>query len=277
MAGALGGVRASVLLSRVRQLADMETTQSGSSQFVTDEEIKQRIDEAAGELYEMLITSLGEDYFVRDVYAEFLANGDLKGAPVVRLPTDFYRLITVHEVTNLDAMLAGEQPILRPCMPFQRVDMTALLNARPQAHGPFFYRLSARRGRHADEDEQTAETSLLDRLEVWPRPSVDQQFRVAYVPWFATYDAMPEGLTDGTEVRCIDPDPIYPGIMGWEEWVVIKAAIYCKDKEESDSSKLELRLSEQTARIQSHRHKRDVGAPERIALTRKRRKQGWCP
>lgn len=274
MAHALGGVRASVLVDRVRQLADMEATQSGSSQFVTDDELKKRIDEAAGELYEKLITSLGEDYFEKMGMVRVSASTDPLAPSYGPLTTDHYRLRSVHFLTNPDAVEGGARPVYVKCKPFERADMTHLLNAQPTDKGPFFYRLSAQRQRTTED--ATAETRLVDRIEIWPQPSAVVHFRVAYIPWFATYDATDE-TGDGSDTPRIDPDPIYPGIMGWEEWVVIKVAIYCKDKEESDSSKLELRLAEQNERILANRPKRDVGAPERVKLTRKRRKQGWCP
>lgn len=275
MASAVGGVRASVLLSRVRQLADMETAQSGSSQFVTDDEIKQRIDEAAGELYEKLITARGEDYFTEVDMIEVRSPPDALTPSFGTLPARFYRLRSLHFLTNAAAVEGGARPIFVKCEPYQRADMTHLLNAAPTSVGPFFYRLSALRGR-ADLGDNVAETSLRDRVEVWPQLAEDLKFRVAYIPWFATFDAAAE-TGAGSEQALVDPDPIYPGIMGWEEWVVIKVAIYCKDKEESDSSKLELRLAEQTARISGQAPRRDEGAPERVKLTRKRRKQGWYP
>ena len=50
MAGALGGVRASALVCRVREAANMEATQSGSSRLLPTREIRRRIDEAAAAL-----------------------------------------------------------------------------------------------------------------------------------------------------------------------------------------------------------------------------------
>lgn len=276
MASGLGGVRASTLVSRVREAANMEASQSGSSQFVTDEEIKQRVDEAAGELYEKLITALGEDYFVKSAMVTVSPPASTFVASYGSLNADTYRVLSVHFLTNAEAVEAGARPVFVKCEPFQRADMTHLLNAQPSIVGPFRYRLSAQRQRITDDEEGTATTRIGDRIEIWPQLSDYRDFRVEYIPWFATFDATTEG-GDGSPDTFLDADPVYPGIMGWEEWVVLKVAIYCKDKEESDSSKLELRLSEQTQRILDFRGRRDEGAPERVVLTRKRRKQGWYP
>lgn len=274
MASALGGVRASALVSRVREAANMEASQSGSSQFVTDAEILRRIDESAGLLYDRLVTQLGEDYFVKTYVVEARPPVDSLSPSFAVLPTEFYRLLSVHHLLNPAELDSGARPRFVKCLPFQRADHTHLLNALPTNTGPFFYRLNARRQRTTEED--VAETRVFDRLEVWPQVAEDQSFRIEYVPWFATYDA-PDETGDGSENPRTDPDPAYPGINGWEQWVVLHVAVYCVAKEQGDTSELRAMLAEQEARITGYRNRRDEGAPERIVLTRKRRKQSWTP
>lgn len=254
----------------------MEASQSGSSQFVSDDEILRRIDESAGLLYDRLVTALGEDYFAKTAIVDATVPSSSVVPSFAILPTEFYRLLSVHHLTNATAVDDdGARPLFVKCSPFQRADHTHLMNAQPTARGPFYYRLNARRQRTVSGTPSVAETLVYDRLEVWPQVSEAQSFRVEYVPWFATYDAAEE-TGDGSEDPVLDPDPHYPGINGWEQWLVLHVAVYCVAKEQGDTSELRAMLAEQDQRISGYRNRRDEGAPERVVLTRKRRKTEWA-
>ena len=85
------------------------------------------------------------------------------------------------------------------------------------------------------------------------RPIVVPQTIVAFAP---------------TETPLTDADPIYPGINGWEEHVVLSVAIRLLAKEESDTSDLRAERDRIEARILMARGKRDVGRPERVTNVR---------
>jgi len=55
-------------------------------------------------------------------------------------------------------------------------------------------------------------------------------------------------------------------LMGWDEYVVVDAAIKCLQKEESDVSVLMARKAELKARITSEAANRDASGPERITV-----------
>lgn len=55
------------------------------------------------------------------------------------------------------------------------------------------------------------------------------------------------------------------GVNGWEEYIVIDAAIKCLIKEESDISALELQKAQMLKRIEAMASNRDSGRPDRIA------------
>jgi hypothetical protein len=59
-------------------------------------------------------------------------------------------------------------------------------------------------------------------------------------------------------------DDEFDGINGWEEWVVVDAAIKAKDKEESDATLLVASKAELTDRIEKLATPRDQGRPERV-------------
>lgn len=265
MAGALGGVRASALVCRVREAANMEATQSGSSQFVTDKEIRRRIDEAAAALYDRLITSLGEDYFVKVVH---LAHPP--GVDVVQLPVDFYRLVSVHtEIAEVGSSSTTYRNAC-PVEPFQRAEMTRLLALVPSDTGERWYRLRGRLEKGLVN--ANVESSLTDFLELVPQRVTTGSLRVAYLPRHSTARELVFDESEGKDVLHTDHDPIYPGVSGWEEWIVLKVAIRLLAKEESDTSDLRADLAEVDARIESARHRRDEGRHERVVLTRKARK-----
>lgn len=55
-------------------------------------------------------------------------------------------------------------------------------------------------------------------------------------------------------------------LMGWDEYVIVDAAIKCLQKEESDASILMARKAELKRRIEMEAANRDASGPERIAL-----------
>lgn len=65
-----------------------------------------------------------------------------------------------------------------------------------------------------------------------------------------------------------DSDSI-DGVSGWEEYVVVSAAISCLAKEESDTTGLERQLAGLTQRIEAAAENRDEGAPQTVADVRR--------
>jgi hypothetical protein len=82
------------LRTQVRQVANMET-----SQFITDSELTSYVNLSAFELYDLLVTHYGDDFYVADPYT-FTTDGTNDH---VALPADFYKLLGV------DISLGGNQ------------------------------------------------------------------------------------------------------------------------------------------------------------------------
>lgn len=61
---------------------------------------------------------------------------------------------------------------------------------------------------------------------------------------------------------------VIDGISGWEEYVIVRAAKYALDKEESDTSKLDAQLLFLKDRIESTAMNRDAGQPDTISNVR---------
>lgn len=87
-----------------------------------------------------------------------------------------------------------------------------------------------------------------------PTPSGGQQIRLLYAP------RLPTLLAD-TDLTTI-------GYSGWLQYVIIRAAKYALDKEESDTSTLDTELLFLKGRIEESAINRDIGQPDKISDTR---------
>jgi hypothetical protein len=96
-------------------------------------------------------------------------------------------------------------------------------------------------------------------IEFIPTPAANQSIRLWYVP----------RLTELLQ----DTDITTTGISGWIEYVIVRAAKYALDKEESDSAKLDAELTFLKSRIEESASNRDAGQPDTISNTRSSR--GW--
>lgn len=72
----------------------------------------------------------------------------------------------------------------------------------------------------------------------------------------------------------LDADAL-TGFNGWEEYVVVRAAIMCLDKEESDTSALRADLAMLDARIESEAQRRDAGQPASVVDVARSCDDGW--
>lgn len=86
-----------------------------------------------------------------------------------------------------------------------------------------------------------------------PVPSGNQPFRLWYIPRLA--------------VPLSDSD-LVDGVSGWEQYVIVRAAKYALDKEESDTTKLDAEILWLKERIESAAKTRDVGQADTISDTR---------
>jgi hypothetical protein len=90
-------------------------------------------------------------------------------------------------------------------------------------------------------------------IEFIPTPAGGQALRLWYIP------RMTELLQD--------TDITTQGISGWIEYVIVRAAKYALDKEESDTTKLDQELIFLKGRIEETASNRDAGQPDTISDT----------
>jgi hypothetical protein len=61
---------------------------------------------------------------------------------------------------------------------------------------------------------------------------------------------------------------ILDGVSGWTQYIIVRAAKYALDKEESDTSKLDAELIYLKSRIEETAMNRDAGQADKISETR---------
>jgi len=244
--GAAGVTTLLKIRTAARQQSDMT-----SSQFVTDAEFNSYINSSYQELYGLITQKFGNDYFIAgtpDDWFQFLTDGVSSSYP---LPdgTGTYVLKDGSTVAPAFFKLLGVDLQVAPTS-----GQDGWLTIKPF---PF-----VERNRFSFPNVQAAygrRTSLRYRVNgnrIWitPVPSGGQNIRLFYVPRFA-------GLVNDTD--SLD------GVNGWEEYVIIDAAIKAKDKEESDVSVLMARKAEIVRRMESEAENRDAGSPSTVGDSRR--------
>jgi hypothetical protein len=238
-------------LSSLR-LAAQQRADRVNSNFVGLPEWNFFINQAASELYDILVQSY-EDYFVAQP-AYFTTNGS---SYVYPLPDG------IISFTNT----TGGSYVAPPLYKLMGVDLG--LNNAPNGW------VTVKKFNFIDRNQyvfpNTASTlygvfNLQYRLvgntiEFIPVPSSQQPMRLWYIP------RMPQLLQDTDTLE---------GIAGaWFQYVIIRAAKYALDKEESDTSTLTEELVFLRKSIEESAPNRDVGQADRISNTRAASGYGW--
>jgi hypothetical protein len=217
-----------------------------NSPFVTLPEWNYWINLAAYELYDLLITSFEEYYVAQPAY--FTTNGTTYQFPLPDgaltfqnqamqnyVAPPFYKLLGVD--LGLNNAPNGFVTVKR----FQFIDrnMYVFPNTASTIYGVFNlqYRI------------------LGNTIEFIPIPSAAQPIRIWYIP------RLPVLLQD---------TDILDGVSGWEQYIIVRAAKYALDKEESPTEMLDQELLFLKTRIEQSATNRDVGQPDTISDTRYR-------
>lgn len=214
-------MRSKTLLSlrtQSRQRADKV-----NSGFILDSELNQYINNSIAELYDLLVSAYGNDYY-RKTYTFSTDGVNVQYA----LPTDFYKLI------GLDMYL---QP-------------SRFISLKP-------YQFNER-GRYQDSSAWASLTAMngpryhiqTNFVEFTPTPPGTYALTMYYVP------CSPELVAD---------TDAFDGINGWEEYIIVDAAIKMLQKEESDTGLFEKQKMELLKRINLMAENRDQGNSFRVA------------
>lgn len=218
-----------------------------NSNFVTKAEWNSFIRLACNELYDLLIT-VYEDYNVAEpillqtngsTYSYNLPNGtdtylDANNPSTTIVAKPFYKLLGV------DLALQNTQNAYVTVNKYNFIDRNTYLypNTASTIYGVFNmrYRVVGR------------------KINFIPTPSGNQLIRLWYIP----------RLTDLLK----DTDTTDIGISGWLRYVIVRAAKYALDKEESDTTKQDQELMFLKSRIEETAANRDAGQADTISNTR---------
>lgn len=227
------------------RLASQQRADRVNSQFVSLPEWNFFINQACTELYDLLIT-VYEDYFMaprirftasNSQYIYPLPDGviqfqDTNNSTFV--PQPFYKLLGVDLSVNTSAnafVTVNKYMLLdrnRYLYPNTTSTIYGVINLQ--------YRV------------------LGTNIEFIPPPAASQIIQLLYIPRLKTLLA--------------DNDITTIGFSGWLQYVIIRAAKYALDKEESDTTKLDSELLFLKARIEESAMNRDAGQPDKITDSR---------
>lgn len=219
-----------------------------NSDFVTKGEWNQYISKAMYELYDLLIT-VYEDYYIAEPI-QFVCDGTTFLFPLPNgsnsflhaqspgsasfIPRPFYKL------TGCDLALNNATNAYVTINKFNFIDRNRFVypNTASTIYGVFNLQYRV----------------IGSNIMFIPTPSASQAIRLWYIP------RLKELL--------LDTDTTDTGISGWLEYVIVRAAKYALDKEESDTSKLDSELAFLKTRIEETASNRDSGLPDTISNSR---------
>lgn len=241
-------------LSQIRLQAMQRADRVGNN-FVTIPEWRNYINQAMFELYDLLITVYEDLYVATPVqfttdgttFLYALPNGSNTFQSGINpsatfTPKPFYKLLGVDLALNN----ATNAYVTVNKFQFEARNKFVYPNTASTIYGVFNmqYRLLG-----------------LNQIEFIPTPTSGQAIRLWYIP------RMRELLQD--------TDITDQGISGWIEYVIVRAAKYALDKEESDTSKLDQEILFLKARIEETASNRDAGIPDKISDTRSNNGSGY--
>lgn len=278
--------QATVTLSALRTRAREESDQV-NSEFVSDAEANRYINSAIAELMDLLAAGDDQPWNQKVVFLYVPANRD-----AVYLPCDFHSLIGAE-------FMDGEKRV--PMEPFTQFEKNRRRTVSWKLASPPRYRLGVKQpdhtawpvatlamgtaylyygqdyhtaipiegGNEASWRDCVAQNAVADDPYVEPQdPMVDDANNAYYgrVLYFdrpdtnaryvrLTYIPVAPELSDDTDV--------FIAYTGWEEYVVVTAAIKMMSKEESDTTDLRVRKAEARERILSGAHQHDSASPKR--------------
>lgn len=232
-------------LSQIRLQAKQRADRV-NSQFLTDSEWNTNINKAMFELYDLLIT-VYEDYFLAPP-ARFIVNGVDQQYPLPNGSLSFtngstlatYTAPALYKLLGVDLALNSAPNAFVTVNKFNFIDRNRFVypNTAGTIYGVFNLQYRV----------------LGNNIMLIPTPSSGQTLQLWYIP----------RLTELLQ----DTDTTTAGISGWIEYVIVRAAKYALDKEESDSSKLDQELIFLKQRIEESASNRDAGIPDKISDTR---------
>lgn len=230
----LGQTTLGDIRAQSQQRADMV-----NSQFVTLPEWNKYISLSYKELYDLLIAAYGNDYYIATPYTYTTSgtNDPNYNASVYPLPSNFYKLILCEVALN-----PSDSNSWVTLKQYNRIQQN--LWNYPNVYT--FYGITNLRYRLTGS-----------QIQIVPIPSSNQTIRI----WFAPRPA-----------RLVADTDIVDGISGWEEYVILDAAIKALKKEESneEAMALEAEKAPMKMRLEAMAANRNISEPQTVSDSRMR-------
>ena len=240
--GIVPALDSTMSLGQIR-LSAQQRADRVNSNFVTLPEWNSYINQALFELYDLLVT-VYDDYFLAVPY-QFITNGSQTIYP---MPTGSSSFLDINSV------------VAKPFYKLRGVDLGLDQSGNALVTVKKFDFIA--RNRYVYPNITSGYLGVFNLryrlmgndLHFIPTPASGQVIRVWYVP------KMSQLLKD---------TDIADGVSGWLEYVIVRAAKYALDKEESDSGMLTQELMFLKQRIEESAINRDIGEPDTISATRR--------
>ena len=216
-----------------------------NSQFLTTDEWNFNIQQSAFELYDILVTKYGDDFFLAPPYVF-----STTGAPSYPLPDGSSNFINslsqtaprVYKLIGVDCGVSTGNQAFVTLPRYNFIDRNKFVYPQLQANALGVFNLSYRQ--------------MDNNLMFIPRPAGGQSIQVWYVP------TMTQMLQD--------TDMLPFSISGWSEYVIVDAAMKALIKEESfeQAAGMAARKAALMERIETTAANRDIGQPNTVSDTR---------
>lgn len=237
-------------LSQIR-LAAQQRADRVNSNFVSQAEWRTYINQAMFELYDLLV-GVYEDLYVASPI-QFTTDGTTFLYPMPNGTQTFQNALNLsqtvvarpsYKLLGVDLQIQNTNNGYVTLNKFNFIDRNRFVypNSNSSIYGVFNMRYRL----------------LGDKIEFIPTPSAGQGVRLWYVPRL--------------QELLLDTDTTDTGISGWIEYVIVRAAKYALDKEESDTARLTEEILFLKTRIEEMAANRDAGQPDTISNTRP---YGW--
>lgn len=221
-----GTVNLSTMVTRVRRRADMENTD-----FVSDAEIEEYVEASFGELVDLLIMYSGDATWMSTVTG---GQSTVAGTETYSIYTNDVDMIDadVYKVLGVEVKFDGKWRRIGNFKHWQN----SWLEDQSGWSGPGSVKYKV-------QWQTTLGSEATITFE--PAPSAVHEFRVLYIPYPADWST--GGFTN------------FLGYTGWEEYIIVDAAMKCLEKEESDVSHLARRMEIQRDRLTHHAQSMNMG------------------
>lgn len=249
---------------RAQQRADLE-----NSQYLSVPEWNQNISDSYKELYDLLITAYGDDYFVQTPY-QFT----ISGTQLYNLPSDFYKLLGV------DLQYGASPTGWVTLKTFEFIDRNkySWLNPLPIAASTVqLWYIPEPTPLQFMQACSTTNSSAVVTVSDVTDLAVGMSVYGVGIPSGTTISSVNTSLSQVTlssTATATQPVVILyfwtdsatmDGISGWEEYVIVDAAIKAATKEESDTSELRIQKQSMKERIEALSHGRDAGQAHHVS------------